>query len=213
MKNLSLTLNIVLLLAVGFLFYKQFSGNKNETAVAASNDSLSASVDLPAAPMAELPKNIPIVFVDADSIFSKYEFAKKAKAAGEAKVAEYRKVYQSKVAAFQKDYQDYVQKAGAGGYTKEQGTEIEAGLQKRKDDIMMMEQNQDKVMGELDNSNTEIQKKIYDYVAKFNKEHGYYCVLAYTKSGGGVLGVSDSLDVTSQVISGLNAEYKVGKAK
>ena len=213
MKNLSLALNIVLLLAVGFLYYKQFSGSKNEAAAVSGQDSLQPVVAAAAIPLAELPKNIPIVFVDADSIFGKYEFAKKAKAAGEAKVAEYRKAYQSKVASFQKDYNDYVQKAGAGGYTKEQGTEIEAGLQKRKDEIMIMEQNQDKVMGELDNSNTEIQKKIYDYVTRFNKEHGYYCVLAYTKAGGGVLGVSDSLDVTAQVVSGLNAEYKTGKGK
>ena len=214
MKNISLSLNIVLLLAVGFLYYKQFSGSKNAPAVAAvGKDSLSPAVALPAVPLSVLPKNIPLVFVNADSIFAKYDFAKKAKAAGEVKVGEYRKSYQAKVDAFQKDYNDYVQKAGAGGYTKEQGTEIEKDLQKRKDEIMMMEQNQDKVMGELDNSNAEIQKKIYEYVTRFNKQHGYYCVLAYTKAGGGVLGVSDSLDVTPQILSGLNAEYKAGKGK
>jgi outer membrane protein len=212
MKNISLALNIVLLLAVGFLFYKQFSGNKTETAaVAASSDSTVAA----AAPLvlSELPKGIPIVFVNADSIYSHYEFAKKAKAVLEGKVAAYQKSYQAKVDGFQKEYQDYMEKAGAGAYTKEQGLAIEEGLQKKRDDIMMMEQNQDKVMGEMDNSNVEVQKTIYQYLERFNKEHGYYCVMAYTKAGGSVMGVNDSLDVTNQVLAGLNAEYRSGKTK
>ena len=212
MKNISLALNAVLLLAVSFLYYKQFAGQKTSASQVPAADSLKTISPMqPAVNLSSLPKGLPIVFVNADSLFSHYDFAKKAKAAGEGKVATYQKNYQAKVAAFQKEYNDYVEKAGKGGYTKEQGQEIEAGLQKKKEEIMTMEQNQDKVMGELDNSNVEVQKKIYDYLTRFNKEHGYYCVFAYTKAGGGVLGVSDSLDVTGNVLNGLNAEYNAAK--
>ena len=212
MKNISLALNLILLLAVGFLYYKQFSGNKNETAIAlAGNDSLKAAA--PAVVLSALPKNMPLVFVNADSIFSKYEFAKKAKAEADIKVANYQKAYQAKANSFQKEYSDYMEKAGAGAYTKEQGLAIEEGLKNKKEEIMLMEQNQDKVMSEMESSNTEVQKKIYSFLTAFNKQHGYYCVLAYTKTGGGVLGVNDSLDVTTQVLSGLNAEYKTDKGK
>ena len=207
MKNISLAFNIVLLLAVGFLYYKDFSGGKNEAAtVTVNTDSIPAK----ATPvvLSELPKNIPVVFINADSIFTHYEYAKKTKAIAEEKAAAYQRSYQAKTEAFQKEYQDYMQKAGAGAYTKEQGLAIEAGLQKKRDDILMMEQNQDKIAGEMDNSNVEVQKTVYDFLARFNKEHGYYCVMAYTKTGGGVLGVDESLDVTQQVLVGLNAEYK-----
>jgi outer membrane protein len=212
-KNISLALNILLLLAVGFLYYKDFSGNKNSppVPVTATNEAVQAIT--PPVILSALPKNIPVVFVNADSLFAKYEFAKKEKAIAEGKVAGYQKAYQAKANAFQKEYTDYMEKAGAGAYTKEQGLAIEEGLKKKKEEIMLMEQNQDKVAGELDNSNVDVQKKIYNYIARFNKEHGYYCVLAYTKSGGGVLGVNDSLDVTTQVVSGLNAEYRAGKSK
>jgi hypothetical protein len=37
--------------------------------------------------------------------------------------------------------------------------------------------------------------------------------LAYTVTGGGVLGIDDSLDVTRQVLEGLNAEYTANKGK
>lgn len=210
MKNISLVLNIVLLLAVGFLFYKQFSGTHTEAAVAAEDSANAVAPPTPVV-LSELPKDVPLVFINADSIFAHYEMAKKAKAVTEGKVAAYRKSYEAKVTAFQKEYQDYMDKAGAGAYSKEQGLQIEEGLQKKRDEIMMMEQNQEKVMGEMDDSNVEVQKAIYDFLARFNKEHGYYCAMAYTLSGGGVLGVKDSLDVTNQVLAGLNAEYKAKK--
>lgn len=211
MKNLSLTLNIVLLLAVGFLFYKQFSGPATANASAETSDS---AVVAPApVVLTELPKDVPIVFINADSIFTHYEMAKKAKAQVEGRVAAYRKGYEAKVTAFQKEYQDYMEKAGAGAYTKEQGLAIEEGLQKKRDEIMLMEQNQEKVMDEMDNTNVEVQKSVYDFLSRFNKEHGYYCAMAYTTTGGGVLGVKDSLDVTNQVLAGLNAEYKRKSSK
>ncbi|TAL57899.1 MAG: OmpH family outer membrane protein [Bacteroidetes bacterium] len=211
MKNISLALNIALLLAVGFLYYKQFSGGNNETtAMAGASDSTAAATRVV---LSELPKNVPVVFINADSLFTHYEFAKKAKAQVEGKVATYQKSYQAKVDAFQKEYQDYMEKAGAGVYTKEQGTAIEQGLQKKRDDIMAMEQNQDKVMNEMDNSNVDVQKSIYNFLTRFNKEHGYYCAMAYTTTGGGVLGVNDSLDVTQQVLAGLNSEYNAAKGK
>ena len=214
MKNISLALNAMLLVAVAFLFYKLFSDGKSEKSETENNDSIPAAVvQLSAKTLAAIPGGVPFTFVNADTVFTHYDFAKKAKAAGEGKVASYQKSYQAKVEAFQKEYTDYMEKAGAGQYTKEQGLAIEAGLQKKKDDILTMEQNQERVMSELDNSNIEVQKKIYDYLARFNKEHGYYCTLAYTLTGGGVLGINDSLDVTSQVIAGLNAEYNAAKGK
>ena len=212
MKNISLALNIALLLAVGFLYYKDFSGSKNETAVSAVNKDSTAAIAPPVV-LSDLPKNMSFVFVNADSIYAKYDYAKKTKAILESKVAAYQRSYQAKTEAFQKEYQDYMQKAQAGAYTKEQGQVIEEGLQNKRDEIMAMEQNQDKVAGEMDNSNADVQKSVYDFLARFNKEHGYNCVLAYTKSGGGVLGVNDSLDVTPQVLAGLNAEYKAKKGK
>ncbi len=212
MKNISLTLNAVLLLAVGFLYYKEFSEEKSETpATETKSDTISVSESQLS--FSSLPKGLPVVFVNADSLFANYEYAKKAKASGESKMANYQKSYQQKAETFQKDYNDYVEKAGKGAYTKEQGLAMEAELMKRRDAIMAMEQNQDKVMGELDNSTLDVQKKIYEYLTRFNKEHGYYCVLAYTKTGGGVLGVNDSLDVTRIVLQGLNAEYNAAKGK
>ena len=213
MKNISIAINAILIAAVAFLFYKTYSGKPGAAAEAKQDSTASPVVPLAAKTMAELPKNVAFCFVNADSLFSNYEFAKKAKAAGEGRVAGYKQSYQQKAAALQQEYNDYVEKAGKGAYSKEQGEAIEAGLTKKRDELTLMEQNQDKIMEELDRATAEVQKKIYDYLRRFNKEHGYYCALAYTLSGGGVLGINDSLDITSQVLAGMNAEYKATKGK
>ena len=214
MKNISLSLNAILVLAVGFLYYKQFVGNESPVSSENNSDSLkSVPAVQPTVSLSALPKGLPIVFINSDSIFAHYEYAKKAKTTGENKMSNYQKTYQQKAAAFQNDYNDYVEKAGKGAYSKEEAMKIEEGLMKRRDEIMAMEQNQDKVMSDVDNSSVDVLRKVYDYLARFDKEHGYYCTLAYTLTGGGVLGINDSLDVTRRVLEGLNEEYKASQKK
>ncbi|MFH1005767.1 MAG: OmpH family outer membrane protein [Bacteroidota bacterium] len=213
MKNISFIINIILFIAVCLLYYFHFSGRKTEeTNASANSDSLSAISHPHSLPLT-IPsgKDVRIVFLNADTLFVKYEYAKKVKTSGEKRIASYKEIYQDKMQSFQQEYNDYIQKAGAGAYTKEQGIAIEAGLQKKRDEIVTIEQNQDKLMDEIDKDNADVQKKIYDHIERFNKEHGYYCVLAYTRAGGGVLGINDSLDVTYNVIERLNAEYKTKK--
>lgn len=202
----------ILFIAVIFLFYKQFSTPKIETTPVVTADyDKSIEPIQPAVALASLPKGMPIVFINSDSLLAHYELAKKARAANEVKIASYQKTYQVKVDAFQKQYNDYMEKAGAGAYTKEQGLAIEEDLKRKQEEIVQLQQHQEKLAGELDNTSLEVQKKIYDFMNRFNKQHGYYCAFSYTRTGGGVLGVSDSLDVTSRVIAGLNAEYRADK--
>lgn len=196
-------------MAVAFLYYKNFSETKNEVDNKKSGPDSTTIIPItfPAASMAPLPKGASIVFINSDSLFEKYEYAKKTKASGEGKMESVRKNYQAKFEALQKDYADYMEKAQKGAYTQEEGLRIEADLKKRYDELVMMEQNQDKILDALDNANIDVLKKIYDFMARFNKKHGYACAIAYTRTGGGVFGINDSLDVTRQVIEGLNAEY------
>lgn len=211
-KNISVLLNIFLFAAVAGLYYLHFYGSKtqiSQTETATVSDT--GAPTPPSVPISSIPKNTPIVFINADSVFAHYEYAQKARNASDAKAAGLEKTYQDKVMAFQKEYQEYMEKAGAGMYTKEQGLVIEEGLRKKQIEILEMEKKQGKFLEDVDKTNADVQKKIYDYLERFNKQHGYYCTLAFTKTGGGALGVNDSLDVTALVIQGLNEEYKAEK--
>ena len=57
---------------------------------------------------------------------------------------------------------------------------------------------------------TDVRGKIESYLKEYNKQHGYAFILSYEP--GFMLYYKDSAyDITNDVISGLNQEYKIGK--
>jgi outer membrane protein len=69
MKNISIILNIVLLIAVAVLYYLHFSGNKTVSATSDSN----------------IPSDIRIAYVNSDSIAKHYDYLKETRNVMEAK--------------------------------------------------------------------------------------------------------------------------------
>jgi outer membrane protein len=55
-------------------------------------------------------------------------------------------------------------------------------------------------------SSDELYTKLNEYLKKYNKEKNYSFVLGFQK-GGGILFANDSLNVTNDVVKGLNEEY------
>ena len=53
----------------------------------------------------------------------------------------------------------------------------------------------------------ELLSKIHDYLKKYNAGDKYDMVIGYSK-GGGVLYAKEDLDITQDVLKGLNEEYK-----
>lgn len=58
--------------------------------------------------------------------------------------------------------------------------------------------------------NDEVQKLITTYLEKYNKDHNYTFILA-KGTGAGVLLAHDALDITSDILAGLNKEYEEKK--
>src|SRR5688572_18021823 len=54
--------------------------------------------------------------------------------------------------------------------------------------------------------NEELQNNILDFIKRYNKDHGFTYILGKS-DGGGILFASDSLDITSDIVNGLNKEY------
>jgi outer membrane protein len=60
--------------------------------------------------------------------------------------------------------------------------------------------------------NDMLQKAITDYIKKFNTGKNFSYVLGYSQ-GGGILFANDSLDITNEIIEGLNSEYRAKNNK
>lgn len=147
-----------------------------------------------------------IVFVNQDSLLSKYEYYKDLKTKFENKTKNAEADLQSKQQAYQREVTQYQQTAGTLSADQRKATEERLG--RKGQELQTYQQN---AGGALQNEQAVETEKLYDKVAGYLKVHakdkGYKMVLTFSKGNSAILFADDNLDITSEVIKGLNAEY------
>ncbi len=210
-KNFSIIFNVVLAIAVAVLFYLHFSSTNANSAINVSADSLAANK-----PIVLAPKEIKaskIVYINSDVLNEKYEFVKDLTSAAQSKQQRLESVYQAKAEKFQQDYADLQQKASQGLLSENQSAAAQQDLGKRKEELDRMQAELQALVEEIQRSNDEVRKNVVDYVKEYNKIGKYNYILTYTDGPGGVVILAnDSLDITNEILDGLNAQYRIKKA-
>ena len=147
-----------------------------------------------------------IVYVNSDSLLTKYEYFKDLKVKFEGKTKNAQSDMQAKGQAFQREVAQYQQSAQT--LSADQRKSTEERLARKQQELQTYQQN---AGGALQNEQAVENEKLYDKVAAYlkvyAKEKGFKMVLTYSKGNSAILFADESLDVTSEVIKGLNAEY------
>ncbi|NTD99799.1 OmpH family outer membrane protein [Agrobacterium tumefaciens] len=150
--------------------------------------------------------NEKIVFVNQDSLLTKYEYYKDLKNKFEKKTKDAQSDLQSKQQAYQREVTQYQQSAGTLSADQRKSTEERLG--RKGQELQAYQQN---AGGALQNEQAVETEKLYDkvagYLKTYSKEKGYKMVLTFSKGNSAILFADESLDITSEVIKGLNAEY------
>ncbi len=193
MKNTSLIFNIVLTIAVIILFVLHFTDKPNVSNEVAISPALKSN-------------NSPLtVYVNGDSLLNNYEFFKKSKKDFEDKGKRTENAILAKRSALEKEFNDYQQTASS--MTPEQRARVEESLMKKEQDFKSYSESAaGKLQEEQDKFNEHLFDKVAAYLKEFSKGKNYKIVLNYTK-GTGILFANDSLDITADVLKGLNEEY------
>lgn len=153
-----------------------------------------------------------IVFVNTDSLLTNYQFYKDAQKEFENKgyrlqvdLGQRERALQSELGAIQQRAQAMSQAElqAADMMLKKKGAEFQQYSQ----------QKQQQLAQEQAKKNEELYNNIREYIKKHNSENKYEFVLGYTKVGGGILYADESVDVTKQIVEGLNKEYAESKTK
>ncbi|MNE73384.1 periplasmic chaperone [compost metagenome] len=96
--------------------------------------------------------------------------------------------------------------------TQEQQQQLSLSLQKKQQDLGMLQQNLAGQAAKEEQEETEkLYGKITEYLKKYANDHGYKMVISYSKGNSAILYADESLDVTNDVLKGLNEEYKAAK--
>lgn len=151
-----------------------------------------------------------IVYVNSDSLLNNYEYFKELKDRFEAKSKKAEADLKNKGTAFQREVAAYQQSAQT--MSADQRAQTEERLARKQQELQTYQQN---AGAALANEEATENEKLYDKVAEYLKKHaktkGYKMVLTYSKGNSAILFADESLDITKDVIKGLNDEYKKEK--
>lgn len=198
MKNASLVLNIILLIAVGFLYFKVYSDKPAQTAVIEK-------------PTVDLKKPLKVVFVNADTLLEKYNDFKKQRDALQKKEKDADASLKARGRALERDFLAVQKKVQTGTMAP---SEIQKEEQRLTQAQQALAQEQDRITKSLledtKKINESLQKTLIDKLKSFRDAEGYDYILSYA-AGGQILVTNDSLDITQKVLEELNTKKAVEK--
>jgi outer membrane protein len=199
-KNLSTVLSVVLLAAVAVLFYLVLSNKSasSEPEVA----SLDSSID-------RISGDLSIAYVNSDTLLSKYEYFKDISSDLEKKRAKLESEYRNRAEGLQREIQNF--QNTAQNMTMNQARAKEEELTVKQQNLYQYQQTLGQQLVEEESKlNEQLYNAVSGYLSEFSGSNKYHLVLTYTK-GSGVLYADKRLDITDEVIKGLNKSYLQSK--
>ena len=212
MKNLSLILNGILAIAVGILFY-QVHSLKNAVMPAGDVDS-TEQTEVKTAITANSTNlaDAKIAYVNTDSVNEHYAYIADFTKIIRNKKAALEGQMQSMTAKFQQEYEAFQQSAQAGIAPQAELQKQQASLERQQQELANKELQMQNLGVELEEKNMELNKTVKVFLQKFNNGKFDY-ILSYSDMVPTILLTNPKLDITSQVLQGLNDEYKATKNK
>jgi len=195
MKPTNLIFNIIIVIAIVVLYILHFTTSSTSPVFTAGSDSTKV-----------LDASAQTVYVNGDSLLEKYDYFKKAKKDFEAKTARTEAEITAKRTALEREFAAYQQQGAS--LSQDQRAKIEENLMRKEQELRAFSEN---AASKLQDEQVKFNEKLFDKVSDYLKEHtkgkNYKIVMNYTK-GTGILYANDSLDITNEVLEGLNAQFK-----
>lgn len=208
MKKLSLTINIVLAIAVAVLYYLHFSCANQCAEVSSNTEHVVAPIktdDVDTQKTDEIVSNIG--YINIDSLQSKYALYEELTQKLKNKQTKYERELTSKMTAFEKKVQEFQKQAPTmsqfeGQMKQEELAEEEQKLYKMREDFASKFQQEEMKL------NDEFQKTVQAYIQKHNEQTNFDIIIGASQMGNIVLDFKPGIDITNHVVDGLNNEYQ-----
>jgi outer membrane protein len=197
--NCQIIINIMLAAGLIVLFILHFTGRKAQTDLGNSSGKTSFS----------------IAFLNSDTLMTNYEYVKEIKKIMEDKQKKLEDQYVGQQTAFEREVGDFQKKVQANAYTNEQAQTIDRQLGAKQQQLAELKQTlAEQLATDEQKINATLQDTITVFLKRYNKKHNYDYIFGYAKgSSSGILFAKDAYDITKDVISEMNKEYKENSKK
>ncbi|MDR1846942.1 MAG: OmpH family outer membrane protein [Bacteroidales bacterium] len=203
MRKAYLMFSVIVIVIVIALLLVVFFGRSSEKKESAT-----------AQPVKTIQKgDLKIAYVNTDTIMVKYQYAKDL----EAGLKTYQQQIENEVRAaankLQRDYEDYMKNGDKLTLTKQKEKEKE--LTERQQQLPALQQEMAAKLQERQyNDNKKLVDAIYAFIDEYNKTHdNFNLILRKEYMNSPVLYIDSGMDITNEIINGLNEEYKSVKGK
>lgn len=193
MKNTSLILNLVLLVAVIIIYVLHFTSAKSSPAEEGRGEKTSQ------------PGGLKIAYVKVDSLILNYDLAQELHDSFTKNQDAYTREYATRRSKFEEQAAAFQEKVQRGGFLTEQRAVQERDrLVGEEQEILKLDQELSGKLAEMQNANNQqLLDSIMNYLKTFNAERKY----AYIFNSSGILIGDDAHNITKEVLSALNARY------
>ncbi|MBC7695232.1 MAG: OmpH family outer membrane protein [Burkholderiales bacterium] len=210
MKNLSLIINGILVIAVAILFY-QVSALKSSGTIAESKSVVSSLTPAIVSSSTNLT-DAKIAYVNTDSINEYYAYIADFTKVLRNKKAALEGQMQSMTAKFQAEYEAFQQSAQAGVAPQSELQKQQVNLERQQQELANKELQMQNLGVELEEKNMELNKNVKDFLKRINNGRFDY-ILSYSDMMPTILLTNPKLDITPEVLKGINEEYNTKKKK
>lgn len=201
--KLSYIINGVLAIAIIILFVLHFSGIKKSD---------KKEISKPAIVNLDGSKSTDIAFVDIDSLLLNYRLSEDLNDAFLQRQENLKSEFSYKARKLEDDVAEFQKKISRGGFLTQQRAEDEQNkLVMRQQELQTLEMElSNRLMVEQQQMTIELYDSIVSYVEYYNQDKNFTYILGNSQ-GGGLLYAHQGLNITSEVLNGLNERYLVGK--
>ncbi|MEL7589206.1 MAG: OmpH family outer membrane protein [Prolixibacteraceae bacterium] len=196
MKNTSLILNLVLLIAVLVIYVLHFTSAKGNSSTD-KGGTASQQTDLK------------IAYVKVDSLIMNYDLAQELHDSFTKNQDAYTKEYASRRSRFEQQAAAFQEKVQRGGFLNEQRAVQERDrLVGEEQEIQKLDQELSGKLAELQNTNNQqLLDSLMNYLKTFNADRKY----SYIFNASGILIGDDAHNITKEVLGALNSRYAAKK--
>ena len=193
MKNISLVLSSLAIIGVIGLFVLR---SKGDAKTVGGDNAMTIS------PAATAGK---IAYVDIDSLEANYEYLKTKKEVFKNRQQQAENELERSAQQMQNEANDIQAKMQAGTLTKSEYEAAQKRFEQMQQSLATRKQAlTDQLMKEQDDFNKDLKSKLDSFLADYNKDRHYDYILSYG-NGGSILYSNKGLDITKDVIKGMNA--------
>ncbi len=201
MKKFTLIFNIVLALAVVALFILHFTQKSGKSVTKNGKAETSAA----------LSAQFSAAWVNVDTILNNYDMYFDMRKELEENSRKLEAELNAKSKAFEKEAMDFQDKVQKGLVTRSEAQQLQNTLANKEQELYRLRDEMRMQLADEEQVKLrKIQNSITEFLKGYNVDKGYHIILSNT-FGGPLLYGHPALDITSDVLKGLNAEYSANR--